>query len=185
MFGADNSEQLYHLFLFGGLGLLLAVYYDAFRTWRVLFHSGKLAVALQDIVFFLSSALAFFLLSLAVTGGVLRWFLFLGVVLGFVAYRMTVGLFSVRLLRWIFQTISRLFEGIGRAVRAVLRILWIPFRLPCRVLRRIFKKFAQKIPIFSKKVLKSVLSVLYNIKGLFISSSVDAAKGDSDAYEKR
>lgn len=91
MMGFSNAGQTEELLLFGGVGFLLGVYSELFymlstpsckRSWRTV---------LRDILFFITASLVTFVFVLAISDGVVRWYLYPGLAIGFVSYRMTVG----------------------------------------------------------------------------------------------
>ena len=84
--GLTNGGQLTGLFLSCGLGFLLGLYYDGFRVARLVMRSSKRVIFFQDLFFFVSAAILTFFFALTVTGGELRFYLFLGLGIGFTAY---------------------------------------------------------------------------------------------------
>ena len=134
--GITNGGQLQELFMAGGLGFLLGAFYDVFRVIRLLMRPSAKVVFFQDLLFFALSSVVTFLFALAVTGGELRFYLFLGLVTGFMAYSFT------KLLRRPISALARFFCKIGRPAADF------------------FKKIAGNL----KKVLQRPLSVLYNQK---------------------
>lgn len=166
MFDAGNSGRLYEMFLFGGLGFLLGLYYDAFRVARVMMQSGKRVIFVQDVFYCLSSALVFFLFAVSVNGGRLRWYLFLGAALGLAAYRMTAGRFVVRVARRVIGAAVWLWTRFWRLILAPFR--WV-FRLlrglakgPIRKLTNCLQICARRCGSFLKKGLKSLTPLVYN-----------------------
>ncbi len=115
--GFSNSEQLRELFLSGGMGFLLGAYYDVFRILRQLLRPRAWQVCFQDLLFCITAAGAVFLFALAVTDGVLRVYLHIGLLAGFFAYRYTVGFAVVR----ITATLLGFFSRLVRAVRKKLQ----------------------------------------------------------------
>lgn len=89
--GLTNGGQLTGLFLSCGLGFLLGLYYDGFRVARLVMRSSKRVIFFQDLFFFVSAAILTFFFALTVTGGELRFYLFLGPGIGFTAYYFTIG----------------------------------------------------------------------------------------------
>ena len=91
MEGFTGGSQLYELFLSCGCGFLLGAYYDVFRLLRVMLPCRRWTVFVQDVVFFVTAAVITFLFDLTLTGGLLRFYLFVGLAAGFLAYRFTLG----------------------------------------------------------------------------------------------
>lgn len=162
MFDVGTGGRLYEMFLFGGLGFLLGLYYDAFRVARVMMHPGKRVIFFQDVFYCLSSALLFFLFAIGVTGGQLRWYLFAGAFAGFFAYRLTVGRLVVKAARRVIEAVVWLWSRFWRLVLA-------PFRWIFRFIRKAIQKFTNCLQIqarrcgsFFKKGLKSLIPIVYN-----------------------
>lgn len=59
-------------------GFLLGAYYDVFRLLRVMLPCRRWTVFVQDVVFFVTAAVITFLFDLTLTGGLLRFYLFVG-----------------------------------------------------------------------------------------------------------
>ena len=97
----------------GGLGFLLGAFYDVFRVIRLLMRPSAKVVFFQDLLFFALSSVVTFLFALAVTGGELRFYLFLGLVTGFMAYYFTIGRVVVRSAK---AAILWLWHGLWKAI---------------------------------------------------------------------
>ncbi|MBQ3133187.1 MAG: spore cortex biosynthesis protein YabQ [Clostridia bacterium] len=147
MFTETISHQLYSAFLFSGWGFLFGLYADLFTVWRLTFHSRRLSAILQDIALLLSGAVAFFLLALPLSGGRLRWYLFVGAGVGFLAWQKTLG-------RIVVPALTRLASKIRRAVAVFRR--WIDRRTEK------VRGFVKKGGDFLKKHLHSLVCALYN-----------------------
>lgn len=117
--GFTNTEQLRELFLCGGMGFLLGLYYDVFRLLRLLLPAPAPVVFLQDVLFFITGAGAVFLFALAVTDGALRAYLFAGLAAGFGAYRCTVGRLVIRWTARLLRTIRRFLSAVAAPVRKI------------------------------------------------------------------
>ena len=139
--GFTNVQQLRELFLSCGMGFLLGAYYDVFRILRCILRPGTVRVFWQDLLFFLTAAPLVFLFALAVADGVVRLYLFAGLVAGFFAYRYTVGRAVVRFVTAAIAWLSRL----GRRLYDVIRVPIGALREGCRKLvekiRKNLKKF--------------------------------------------
>lgn len=137
-------------------------YYDVFRLLRLWFHPSKVVVFALDIVFFASSAVAVFLFSLAMTNGMVRFYVLLGTVVGFAAYRRTVGKALIRL-------VSDTIVGLHYLSNGAKRVISIPYQWMTRwfcgvahTLRELWKNIAKKSKNFFKKGLQPEGDLLYN-----------------------
>lgn len=167
-----NNEQLYELFLCGGLGFLLGVYYDVFRVARLILRPSKGIIFVQDVFFFFSSGVVTFLFSLTVTGGALRLYVFTGLLIGFAAYYFTIGRVVMRCAKTVAAIILRLWHwlwaGIFFPFRLIFRLLRRPFAFLERIGRKTGQKtgtFFRKCRDFLKKHLKLPRRLLYNQHG--------------------
>ncbi|MBQ1211721.1 MAG: spore cortex biosynthesis protein YabQ [Clostridia bacterium] len=147
MFTDTIAWQLYSAFLCGGMGLLWGLHADLLAVWRQIANSRKWVVVLQDIWWMLSGAAVFFLLSLTLTGGRMRWYLFLGCGIGYLCWRQTAGRIfvpaAVRVVRWV----AKIFRPLGRVLRRLSEKTKIPIK---------------KAEFSCKKLLHSFCASLYN-----------------------
>lgn len=132
--GFTNAMQLRELFLSCGMGFLLGAYYDVFRILRCILRPSTVRVFWQDILFFLTAAPLVFLFTLAVTDGVVRVYVFAGLVVGFFAYHYTVGRAVVRCVTAVIARLSRT----GRFLYGLIKV-------PVGALRELCRKAAKKI----------------------------------------
>lgn len=135
--------QLRELFLSCGMGFLLGAYYDVFRILRCILRPGTVRVFWQDLLFFLTAAPIVFLFALAVTDGVVRLYLFAGLIAGFFAYRYTVGRAVVRFVTAAIIQLSRM----GRRLYGVIKV---PIGALCEVCRKMAKKMRKNLKKFKK-----------------------------------
>lgn len=132
--GITNSGQLQELFLAGGLGFLLGAFYDVFRVIRLMMRPSARVIFFQDLLYFTLSSVITFLFALAVTGGELRFYLFLGLVTGFMAYYFTVGRAVMRCAKQVIAAILWLWKMLWKAIFFPFRLLWEADKTPsCRL----------------------------------------------------
>ena len=154
-----NMGQVYQALLSAGFGFVLGVYYELFRFLRKLFGSRAASVIGQDLLFFTTASCATYLFDLYLTGGMLRWYLFVGIAIGFSVYYATVGRLLFAASSWVAGVWHRLQTAVGAAVFRCRTALAKKLD-PCK--RQIIKKYHQLRGFFSKKVLKRQEEVLYN-----------------------
>ncbi len=141
---ADNGWQLYCLFLSCGCGFWLALVYEWFNWWRRRARY-KLTAALWDAAYVVTASMLAFLFALPLTGGKLRWYILLGIGMGFAACRRT----AVPLLRRLYR-----FLAIGlRMAGSLLKRLLAPVG---RLISCSIRNFMKKRKNFFKKRKKSV-----------------------------
>lgn len=136
------------------LGAAMGCFYDLFRITRIAFVIPAFFVLVEDLLFFLFSSIVLFGFMLENSFGQIRYFILLGVVLGWTLYYFTVGSF-----------VMKCSARIIRAVKAVLAFLWRPFawmgRRAGRAVRK-FQKSSQNALLRMKTGLKSRWALMYN-----------------------
>lgn len=138
------------------LGAALGCFYDLFRITRIAFVLPAPLVLVEDLLFFLFSCIVLFGFMLENSFGQIRYFILLGVALGWIVYYNTVGCLVIKCSARII-----------RAARAVLAFLWRPFAWMGRRAgdaKRKFEKSAQNALVRMKIGLKSRWALLYNKK---------------------
>jgi spore cortex biosynthesis protein YabQ len=110
-------------------GLSLGLVFDIWRACRYLWHSGRLATSVGDLLFWLVAAVTVAVVLLFANYGELRgWYLF-SLSLGFVCYQEMLSSYMKRpvqrFLHFFFTGLKRLAIGLGLPV-------WLPLRFIVR-----------------------------------------------------
>lgn len=101
------------LFLFSViLGFFFGVYYEVFRFLRIAFFHKKIAVIVEDLIFWIPLPFCFLIFIWAFSDGVIRWFSLFGTLVGFITYLGTFGQIALRFS----QRIIKIVRGILRFV---------------------------------------------------------------------
>ena len=146
-------------------GVALGAIYDVFRIFRIAIPCGKIAVFIQDIIFFVLSATLSFLFMLYTNTGEIRFFYILGELIGFTIYYFTIGILVYKSAKAVVGFIKKILRLI---FRFVLKPIWRLFLL----IIKLIKFLSNKVNIFIKKktkVYKTHLqvdkSMVYNLIG--------------------
>ncbi len=153
--GVSLGKQAVEFVCACGLGFLLGLYYELFRTVRVMSPPSKMTCIFQDVFFCLSSALVTFFAFLGLADGNLYPYLFFGEVIGFWIFRGSLGnvLHKVMarictimegFLKWVGRKIFMPIFGLARAKKKYLETVWTKKHLKS-------KKTQKKSIFFSKK----------------------------------
>lgn len=129
-FAQQSTAFLFSLIL----GLGIGIFYAPFKMFRLAFCSKKSSVIAVDIIFMLCVSVVIYYFSLVYIMGYVRIYIFVGCLLGFLVYRLTLG-----------ALFSRVYVPI------------IAFT------KKMTNKIVQKLKIFTKKLLKNACNILYNI----------------------
>lgn len=129
-FAQQSVAFLYSLLLGVGFG----IFYAPFKMFRLAFCSKKSSVIAVDIFFMLCVSVVIYYFSLVFIMGYVRIYVFVGSLIGFLAYRLTLGV---------------LFSKI-----------YVPI---ISFVKKITNKIVLKLKNFTKKLLKITRNILYNI----------------------
>lgn len=92
------------------VGIGLAVLYDCLRIWRRLIPHGIIWLSVEDILFWMASALITFTVCFVEDAGNIRWFAVAGEALGALMYHYTVGRILVKYVSLILLTPFRIIK---------------------------------------------------------------------------
>lgn len=178
---ADQTRQ----FLFACLlGVGLGVVYDGFRAVRVILPHGKTMVFAEDIIFTSFFGLCFFVYSAQMANFSLRGFIFIGMILGFVTYLLTVGVVVITVIKTVYKAVYTVFSG---AFKLLYRLFLSPIvNFFVSIGRRTGKQFVHiKSTFIGNK--KSSEKNLQNSEGLVYNDKVGlvSEKSKPDKTEKQ
>ena len=143
MWEIDIGEQL----LFFGrsivLGVIYCLSYDVLRALRRIVKISDISVSVQDIIFFIVISPITFLYLLAATNGELRFYIFIGIFLGFIISFYSLSRIWVTVLSSSFSMIFKVFNKSFSVINTF-------FSKEIYILRKYFKKTVN----FFKKALK-------------------------------
>lgn len=98
------------------LGAALSVVYDVFRLIRITAAMGRAVIIAEDIVYFIIVSAATFVFMLSFTEGIIRFYVILGELLGFILCHVTLGALIVKLLGGFIKLVKRFLKRIFSAV---------------------------------------------------------------------
>lgn len=137
----STQSQMLSFLLSIFLGVCVGVFYDVFRILRLSLSTHKIVVLVQDILFWLFTAVASFLFVFVVNNGEFRFYFVFGELVGFAVYYFTMGAAVMKITQWLVKIIRKIFRG-------VFRILLFPFK-------KIFLVFSPKITNMCKTAKKT------------------------------
>lgn len=108
-------------------GAALCWFYDGLTVWRLARKSGRVAVDLRDLLFWIFAALVTFRYFYTVSSGSLRGYLFVGIVLGSLAWKYSLSSYYVK------------------AGTVVLKFLGKVWNIPAKVLKKLGKRLKFKL----------------------------------------
>lgn len=153
MWEIHNTDQLLTFLYSIIFGVMLCLFYDIFRALRKTVIYSAIAIALQDIFFWIVVALSSFLFLLSRTNGEIRLYVIIGQAIGFMLSRISVSVVFLRLLCFIFKKINGAIRLILRLYNAFLSRLQGLFRRYGKYCKEIIEKRKKSC----KKDLKNIV----------------------------
>ena len=100
-------------------GIVMGVYYDVFRLLRRIVHFSRISVALQDIVFWLSSAVFIFFVCVRLNNGYIRIYFVIFALAGWGLYFATLGRLIFAFFDVIIKALRCVFENVKNHIISV------------------------------------------------------------------
>lgn len=142
---SDTIMAECYFFLHAALtGVILSAIYDVFRILRRVRCHGWFWIAVEDLFYWIGSALYIFSVLMQGNNGIIRWFFVLGILLGMLVYNMTL---SQHLVGALSKVIKKILDIVEIALKTVLK----PITFLCIKTKKIFQKSGKKV----KKALKN------------------------------
>lgn len=140
-----TSGQQFYLFLISCFfGFPIGVVFDFFRVVRMVFRHGRIAVIIEDILFFVLYGIFIMCFTITAARSEFRFYYCFGNLLGFILYFVTIGRFVTAFLRKVIEKSKTVIKAVAKR-----------FVLIC-------KKFAGKFVHFfeNKKIIKKTKKTL-------------------------
>lgn len=114
-------------------GFIIGIIYDLFGLLRRLSKAGRYLTGLLDLIFWIFAAMFSFAVLFYVNSGEIRAYGFLGMVMGFTAYKLTLSRIVVMFLDFLVKLLVGIFSFL-------LNTFINPFGMVLRVCKRFAKK---------------------------------------------
>lgn len=106
-------------------GIIMGVYYDVFRFMRRMIHFSDFTVALQDIFFWLSSAVYLFFVCIRLNNGYIRIYFVLFALTGWAMYYATLGRIIFTIFDFVINHLRGVFKKIKNCIMSILSKTYI------------------------------------------------------------
>lgn len=150
--------QLYTFVASICLGAALGVFYDFFRFLRTIGFNSKVQVFIEDLVFSLVLTVVVFLFSIGYNSGETRFFTLMGHLMGFLAFRFTIGRVTIK----IYSIIAKVFLVAFRLISNFFKKIYTNISSRYKVYEEKKEKKPKKTEKKSKKSLKDKKRLVYN-----------------------
>ena len=151
----NAAGQVASFWIAAAVGVALCLLYDLLRIIRSLKRPGYTAAFVQDVLWSAVAAMITYIVMLVECSGAVRFYIFAGEALGFLACRLTLS-----------RAVMFLSQPAIKALKSVYKFLKTKIISPLAAFVSKIAAFifghAKKIPIFLKKHLKRIMQLVYN-----------------------
>lgn len=123
-------------------GAALTFLYDILRALRRCFRHGLLSLSIEDFLFWLTAGFLTFYLAFRKSDGIIRGYAAVGILIGFLLYRLTLGPLAmaglIRLFGLLLKMAAFVRHSLQIAFRVLLRIIRMVIHLVRQCMRGIF-----------------------------------------------
>lgn len=145
--GITGGVQIEGLLYACGLGFLIGVVYELFRSFREISPPSRTVCFVQDILFCLVSALLMFFAFLMISDGKIYPYLLVGTLVGFFVFYCTVG-------RWLHKLIAVVWKRAVFVFKGFCRILFYPAKVGFSFVAGLCRGFFNRVKPRMQKILK-------------------------------
>jgi spore cortex biosynthesis protein YabQ len=135
-------------------GICITIVYDCLRIFRRVRHHGTAWIAIEDLFFWLVTAIFLFYVLYKTNNGVIRWFSIAGVGIGMLIYKYTIGEHLVEFMSTIIK----------RAQHLVSKVLTVLFRPVKRLYNRALGKWKKHKRKMKKQIKKKLTGNIKKVK---------------------
>jgi len=145
MFEISLTDEFYIFLISINYGLIIGLIYDLYRVLRYYSKPKQIKSFIEDLLLWIIISIIFFIFLFRNTDGVIRGFVVLGFIVGFVFYIKIISKYNFPLLIKIFRLIFSVFNEI-------IHIIIYPYI----VLKKFLKKVIKKILLIPKALIKDI-----------------------------
>ena len=127
----NNQALLFCVFIINGL--LIGLLFDFFRILRKSFKTSDIITYIEDILFWILTGIILLYSIFTFNNGEIRFYMFLGVILGCIIYML---LFS----RYIVNTITKIVLFFKKIILKIVNIIIYPLKMLIKIKNKILKK---------------------------------------------
>ena len=142
------NNQAYIFVMFVINGVLIGILFDVFRILRKSFKTTDIITYIEDITFWILAGIITLYFIFYYNNGEIRFYIFLGIILGIIIYILTISKYiiklSVTIIKFIKDIINKIIQVIFYPLKFILnilkKILFRPISFIFINIRKIFTK---------------------------------------------
>lgn len=158
------SSTLQQCAYFFAAGLIMGLFYEALRFFRMLFRHNTIALCIEDTLYLSVCALCTFIIALTVGIGYMRIYYIVFEAMGAAIYFLTVGKLVNYILRRISKAVNRLICAFMKKAKQFFGKILAPIDKNIRSIFGNFAEIIRKTVFYGKLHLKKTAKIEYNKK---------------------
>lgn len=152
----NNQAYLFVIFIINGI--LIGFLFDIFRIIRRTFKTTDIATYIQDIAFWIITGIITLAFIFCYNNGEIRFYVFLGIILGTIIYILTVS-------KYVIKVSVKIINYIKKVISTIINIILIPLKSIWKIVNKfLFKPFFFVFINIRKKLTKNTFSLTNFIK---------------------
>ncbi len=146
----DSQAVLFLIFSLNGI--IIGLIFDFFRILRKSFKTSNFVTYIEDILFWIFTGISIIYFMYSFSNGSIRLYIFLGLILGFFLYILTISKYIINF----FVFIIRILKNV---VNKIFNIVYIPIKfiksfICSKIIKHFYILFLKLPQIFSKYINK-------------------------------
>ena len=137
-----NNQAILFL-IFSLNGIIIGLLFDFFRILRKSFKTSNIVTYIQDILFWIFTGITIILFMYNFSGGCIRLFMFIGMVLGLLIYFLTISKLVINVFVYILNMFKSILCYVIKKIQIPICFFWSIIKISC-------KFFYKKLHFFEK-----------------------------------
>lgn len=158
------TSQAYLFLIFALNGVVIGLLFDFFRILRRSFKTKDIITYIEDIVFWILTGISILYLIFIFNNGEIRFFMFLGILLGLVLYMLLLSSYIIKINVYIIETIKKIIQKIFRPIVILFDFIKKIFIKPVTFLFINIKNVTKNMSTLFTKMTKNLKNTLKNTK---------------------
>ena len=147
-----NSQAVLFL-IFSLNGIIIGLIFDFFRILRKSFKTSNFVTYIEDILFWIFTGISIIYFMYNFSNGSIRLFIFLGLILGFFLYILTISKYIIKFFVFIICLLKKI-------INKLFHIIYLPFKIIkkfiyMKIIKHFYILFLKLPQIFSKYINKN------------------------------
>lgn len=129
------DNQLTQFFLYVASGMAISIFFDIFRVLRKSIKTSNIITYIEDTIFWIIVGLFLIWEIFTISYGELRWYIFIGIILGIILYLVTISKLFIKINVKVLNIFKKIILKINNVIRNIFNHL-LKFTKPILILIR-------------------------------------------------